>query len=911
MVKSRDGPASTIVDLSTFDNITANSATITTIASTLITTQELIATTVTATTLLGDVSCNTVTTNNLTTNDPSGMDISANLNLSGYLSSNSLIATTGSISCLDLTADEILTNTIEDASGITLVINGNNEVVISDTTSLFNNNLQTTGDATIGGALTTGVTNAGFKVITGGNTTQNNTLSIRPGYKQNVATAGYCTYDLTGVSTHYFWDRLETSGDISCNSNLHVVGDIDCSNATIGHDLDVNNNLDVTGTITSSTGISTDGNVTCTNLYCADLYVDTIDLSSVSVVDLDVSGTATINSLIVDGNFTYPASSAIGVYAGLYPSTSDSTLMIKADSGSTNLMQILYDYGTTNFIKMVLDPATGLYYFKYHGDDIYTANLFGTSFKKSFNVQPSIDSTRATSLGFYAYGKNTQTDMVCEICSDSSANQSILLFSEPSDASGGSIIYDHPTNKFTIGGDDNNVINIDCSNVLVGIGSGTPTSCLSVFGSHTSSNQDYAGIFAGIQSDNNVVVEIVAGSTKASILEFTRIGSASKGRFIYNHSTDTLDIRTNNITQMTIVNNIIDCTDCVIKTTTDMSANNLISNAIDTNSIDTNLISCATDLPFYRGVNKKMEIVSNATNVYDNLILKNFSALQAVSYTTPAIQMGVYDALLGNPYIQLNSQNNGDCNIYFTDVSSSLGYIKYNHTASNDYMLFAVDTLPRLYLYTTNANFTDLDIKTTGDVSCNDLSANNINVINNVDCSGVIATDVSCSTVSNATLTACDANACRGQLLTYIGGYKGTLSSGFQLSYGNGEDSFAQFGMMVPCNVRLKRWCFGTYRSSYSLSSSSRVVFRLHCNGAAQDVYAYCDFSITGAASAGRVMNPFSSSSTSQVDIEPEFSNVLGLSLAWETLTVTNVDVNLNNHRFSIICETIEDLSTP
>jgi hypothetical protein len=408
-----------------------------------------------------------------------------------------------------------------------------------------------------------------------------------------------------------------------------------------------------------------------------------------------------------------------------------------------------------------------------------------------------------------------------------------------------------------------------------------------------------------------VVVEIVASSSKASVLEFTRIGSASKGRFIYNHSTDTLDIRTNNITQMTIVNNIIDCTDCVIKTTTDMSANNLISNAIDTNSIDTNLISCATDLPFYRGVNKKVEIVSNATNVYDNLVLKNFSALQAVSYTTPAIQMGVYDALLGNPYIQLNSQNNGDCNIYFTDVSSSLGYIKYNHTSSNDYMLFAVDTLPRLYLYTTNANFTDLDIKTTGDVSCNDLSSNNINVINNVDCSGVIATDVSCSTVSNATLTTCDANACRGQLLTYIGGYKGTLSSGFQLSYGNGEDSFAQFGMMVPCNVRLKRWCFGTYRSSYSLSSSSRVVFRLHCNGSAQDVYAYCDFSITGSASAGRVMNPFSSSSTSQIDIEPEFSNVLGLSLAWETYTVTNVDVNLNNHRFSIICETIEDLSMP
>jgi hypothetical protein len=191
-----------------------------------------------------------------------------------------------------------------------------------------------------------------------------------------------------------------------------------------------------------------------------------------------------------------------------------------------------------------------------------------------------------------------------------------------------------------------------------------------------------------------------------------------------------------------------------------MSCNDLISTTVEYNSIDTNLISCASDLPFYRGANMKMEIVNNATNIYGNLRLKDFSAQQAVVHTNIGITMGVYDALLGNPYIQLNSQAIGDNNIYFTDVSGSLGFIKYNHTSdiADSYMLFAVNTLPRMYLYQTNANFTDLDLLTTGDISAGNVTVSGTVDALTVDCSNVIATDVSCATLSNATLTStCDA----------------------------------------------------------------------------------------------------------------------------------------------------------
>jgi hypothetical protein len=164
--------------------------------------------------------------------------------------------------------------------------------------------------------------------------------------------------------------------------SLSTTGNLTVGNVTVTNDLDINHNLDVTGVITTSSNITADGNTTATNIYCSDLYIDTIDLSSVSVENLDVTNVAIINSLIVNGNFTPPLPATIGVYAGLYPSTDDATLLIKSDSGSTNLMQILYNYGTTNFIKMVLDPSTGLYSFKYDSEDIYTIDLFGSSQKK-------------------------------------------------------------------------------------------------------------------------------------------------------------------------------------------------------------------------------------------------------------------------------------------------------------------------------------------------------------------------------------------------------------------------------------------------------------------------------------------------------------------------------------------------
>ena len=114
---------------------------------------------------------------------------------------------------------------------------------------------------------------------------------------------------------------------------------------------------------------------------------------------------------------------------------------------------------------------------------------------------------------------------------------------------------------------------------------------------------------------------------------------------------------------------------------------------------------------------------------------------------------------------------------------------------------------------------------------------------------------------------------------------------------------------MVPCNIRLKNFCFASGGTGSNFTTSTKVVFRLQLDGSGQGTYAYCDFSDTthGNTSVKRFCNKFSSSSTSQVDFEQSITSQYGISIAWNCIT-NNINDDNTKFRFTVIFETIEDL---
>jgi hypothetical protein len=154
-------------------------------------------------------------------------------------------------------------------------------------------------------------------------------------------------------------------------------------------------------------------------------------------------------------------------------------------------------------------------------------------------------------------------------------------------------------------------------------------------------------------------------------------------------------------------------------------------------------------------------------------------------------------------------------------------------------------------------------------------------------------------------------NSTRGQLIMYHGEENAALNTNaFDFSYGHSASGGTAWGMMIPCKVKLKRFCYGASGVGTNYTTSTRIVFRLWADSVAQNVYAYCDFSNTtnGSVSQRRFSNKFSSSPTSQIDTEPTFSNNNGQSLSWQTITLTGYNTDVNKHRFSILCETTENL---
>lgn len=59
-----------------------------------------------------------------------------------------------------------------------------------------------------------------------------NALTIRSGFKGAVATNKFITYDIAGTGTHYFFDNIESTGNLLVNGNANIVGNITAT--TIG-----------------------------------------------------------------------------------------------------------------------------------------------------------------------------------------------------------------------------------------------------------------------------------------------------------------------------------------------------------------------------------------------------------------------------------------------------------------------------------------------------------------------------------------------------------------------------------------------------------------------------------------------------------------------------------------------------
>jgi hypothetical protein len=156
-------------------------------------------------------------------------------------------------------------------------------------------------------------------------------------------------------------------------------------------------------------------------------------------------------------------------------------------------------------------------------------------------------------------------------------------------------------------------------------------------------------------------------------------------------------------------------------------------------------------------------------------------------------------------------------------------------------------------------------------------------------------------------------NSTRGMLINQTGEESGALNVG---SYevgkqGNGDFSNTRYGFAYACDVKLKKFVYQANRIGTQYTTSTKIVFRGWINGTAQAIYAYCDFSNTtnGDVTNQRFKNKFSSSPTSQVDIEPTITdNGYGAQISWETYSLSGYNTNVVGHRFTVVAETQEDM---
>lgn len=192
-------------------------------------------------------------------------------------------------------------------------------------------------------------------------------------------------------------------------------------------------------------------------------------------------------------------------------------------------------------------------------------------------------------------------------------------------------------------------------------------------------------------------------------------------------------------------------------------------------------------------------------------------------------------------------------------------------------------------------------INVTGDnlVITGDISANNLVITGDISANNLVITeDIS-------------ANNFIGQLLTFHGETDGTLTN-FPFAYGSSEKSSSIFGMVCPIACKLVRFSYEctNQNSNTAFDSSSVIVFELWQNNSAKTCYAYCDFSNTtnGSISFKRFTNKFSSSPTSQVDIDSFDLGTAssGVPFCWKVYSTT--ETTQIGHRFTTMVQTTEGI---
>jgi hypothetical protein len=156
-------------------------------------------------------------------------------------------------------------------------------------------------------------------------------------------------------------------------------------------------------------------------------------------------------------------------------------------------------------------------------------------------------------------------------------------------------------------------------------------------------------------------------------------------------------------------------------------------------------------------------------------------------------------------------------------------------------------------------------------------------------------------------------NSTRGQLVSETSEDSGALRVGlFEVGKtGNGDPSSSRYGHAYPCTVKLKKFVYQANTTGPAYTTSTKIVFRGWIDGVAQAIYAYIDFSnITeGDITNQRFKNKFSSSPTSQVDIEPTITdNGYGAQISWETYSLAGYNTNVVGHRYTVVAETQDDL---
>jgi hypothetical protein len=166
-----------------------------------------------------------------------GLFISGGTSISGGLYVSSAATVGGLLNCLNginvtngasISGDVTITNPntlharniLSDSDILTLTCGGTNNTYIN------NNKTSGGGDLHINASSANSHTyiDQGDLYVQVGNlyiTNNSQQLIIKPGYKGNTANSAYTTYDMGSTQTHYFWDNVEISNDLTIGGKLY------------------------------------------------------------------------------------------------------------------------------------------------------------------------------------------------------------------------------------------------------------------------------------------------------------------------------------------------------------------------------------------------------------------------------------------------------------------------------------------------------------------------------------------------------------------------------------------------------------------------------------------------------------------------------------------------------------------